>query len=154
MCIIRRRGSQVTIEALKPSSGRQAVLVTETHVPPRKWYVKYIPKTIHLVCALLCLVMVCNRHDDVIKWKYFPRHWPFLRGIHRLPVTSPHKGQWRGALMFSLIRAWINGWVNNREDGDLRRYRAHYDVIVMWFVRCCVLLWFATGKFSHILDNP
>ena len=28
--------------------------------------------------------------------------------------------------------AWINGWVNNREAGDLRRYRAHYDVIVMW----------------------
>ena len=36
-----------------------------------------------------------------------------------------------GALMFSLICVWINGWVNNREAGDLRRYRAHYDVIVM-----------------------
>ena len=47
------------------------------------------------------------------------------------PVNSPHKGQWRGALMFSLICAWINGWVNNREAGDMRRYRAHYDVIVM-----------------------
>ena len=33
--------------------------------------------------------------------------------------------------MFSLICVWINGWVNNREAGDLRRYRAHYDVIVM-----------------------
>ena len=33
--------------------------------------------------------------------------------------------------MFSLIWAWINGWVNNREAGDLRRYRAHYDVTVM-----------------------
>ena len=32
-------------------------------------------------------------HDDVIKWKYFPRYWPFLRGIHRSPVNSPHKGQ-------------------------------------------------------------
>ena len=42
------------------------------------------------------------------------------------------KGQWRGALMFSLIYVWINDWVNNREAGDLRRYRAHYDVIVMW----------------------
>ena len=46
-------------------------------------------------------------------------------------VNSPHKGQWRGALMFSLIWAWINGWVNNREAGDLRRHRAHYDVLVM-----------------------
>ena len=45
--------------------------------------------------------------------------------------NSPHKGQWCGALMFSLICVWINGWVNNREAGDLRRYRAHYDVIVM-----------------------
>ena len=33
--------------------------------------------------------------------------------------------------MFSLICVWINGWVNNREIGDLRRDRAHYDVIVM-----------------------
>ena len=49
-------------------------------------------------------------HDDVIKWKHFPRYWPFVRGIHRSPVNSQHKGQWRGALMFSLIWAWINGW--------------------------------------------
>ena len=71
-------------------------------------------------------------HDDVIKCRHFPRYWPFVRGIHRSPVNSPHKGQWRGALMFSLICAWINGWVNKREAGDLRRHRAHYDVIVMW----------------------
>ena len=68
---------------------------------------------------------------DVIKWKHFPRYWPFERGIHRSPVNSPHKGQWRGALIFSLICAWLNGWVNNREAGDLRRHRAYYDVIVM-----------------------
>ena len=70
-------------------------------------------------------------HDDVIKWKHFPRYWPFVRGIHRSPVNSQHKGQWRGALMFSLICVWINGWVNTREAGDLRRYRAHFDVTVM-----------------------
>ena len=45
-----------------------------------------------------------GKHDDIIKWKYFPRYWPFVRGIHRSPVNSPHKGQWRGAMMFSLIR--------------------------------------------------
>ena len=71
-------------------------------------------------------------HDDVIKWKHFPRYWPFVREIHRFPVNSPHKDQWRGALMFSLICVWINGWVNNRVAGDLRCHRAHYDVIVMW----------------------
>ena len=70
-------------------------------------------------------------NDDVIKWKHFSRYWPFVRGIHLSPVNSPHKGQWRGALMFSLICAWINGWVNIVEAGDLRRHRAHYDVTVM-----------------------
>ena len=70
-------------------------------------------------------------HDDVIKWKHFPRNWPFVRGIHRSPVNSLHKGQWRGAFMCSLICVWINGWVNNRKAGDLRRYGAHYDVTVM-----------------------
>ena len=70
-------------------------------------------------------------HDDVIKWKHFPRYWPFVWGIHRSPVNSPHKGQWHRALMFSLICVWINGWVNNREAGDLRRHRAHYDVTAM-----------------------
>ena len=71
-------------------------------------------------------------NDDVIIWKHFPCYWSFVRGIHRSPVNSPHKGQWRGALMFSLICTWINGWVNNREAGDLTRHRALYDVIVMW----------------------
>ena len=71
-----------------------------------------------------------TKHDDVIKWKHFPRYWPFVRGIHRSPVNSPHKGQWRGALMFSLICVWINCWVNNREAGDLRRHRAHCDEFI------------------------
>ena len=70
-------------------------------------------------------------HDDVIKWKHFPRYWPYVWGIHCSLVNSPHKGHWRGALMFSLICVWINCWVNNREAGDLRRYSAHYDVTVM-----------------------
>ena len=52
-------------------------------------------------------------------------------GNSPVPVNSPHKGHWRGALMFSLICVWINGWVNNREAGDLRRHRDHCDVIVM-----------------------
>ena len=46
-------------------------------------------------------------HDDVIKWKHFPRDWPFLRGIRRSPVNSTYKGQWRGHLMFSLVCNWI-----------------------------------------------
>ena len=70
-------------------------------------------------------------HDDVIKGKHFPCYWPFVRGIHRSPVNSPHKSQWRRALMFSLMYAWINGWANNREAGYSKRHHAHYDVTVM-----------------------
>ena len=70
-------------------------------------------------------------HDDVIKWRNFPRYWPFVGVIHRSPMNSPHKGHWRGTLMFSLICACINSWANNREAVDLRRHLAHYDVIVM-----------------------
>ena len=87
---------------------------------------KYVlSSTRHDAINLLC-------HDDVIKWKHFPRYWRFVRGIHQSPENSPHKGQWRGTLMLSLICVWINGWVNNREAGNLRRYRAHYAVIVLY----------------------
>ena len=72
-----------------------------------------------------------KHHDDIIKWKHFPRYWPFVWGIPRSPVNSPHKGQWHGALMFSLICAWIKGWVNKRKAGDLRCHCTHYDVSVM-----------------------
>ena len=69
-----------------------------------------------------CLI---KHDDDVIKWNQFPRYWPFV------PVNSPHKGQWRGALMFSLVFPSTNSWVNNRDADDLRRHDTHYDVIVM-----------------------
>ena len=70
-------------------------------------------------------------HDDVIKWKQLPRHWPFVGGIHRSQVNSSHKGQWRGALMFSLLCARTNGWANHRDAGDLRRHRVHFGVTEM-----------------------
>ena len=65
---------------------------------------------------------ISQLHDDVIKWKHFPRYWPFVRGNHHSPVDSPHKGQWRGALMFYLICAWGNRWAINRDAGDLRHH--------------------------------
>ena len=72
-------------------------------------------------------------HDDVIKWKHF-RVTGHLCGEFTGPRWIPHtKTSDAGALMFILICARINGWVNNREAGDLRRHRAHYDVIVMWW---------------------
>ena len=55
----------------------------------------------------------------------------FVREVHPLPVDCPHKGQW---LLFSLICAYTNGRINNRDAGDLKNHRAHYNVIVM---ECC-----------------
>ena len=72
-------------------------------------------------------------YDDVIKWKHFSCYWPFVRGIHRSPLNSQHKGQWRGDLMLSLICAWINDWVNTGEAGDERRHRVHYEVTAMCY---------------------
>ena len=82
---------------------------------------------INYLYRVLCSKTLLDWHDDVIKWKHFSHCWPFVRGIPRSPVNSPHKGQWRRALMFSLICVWVN----NYKAGDLRRYRAHYDVSVM-----------------------
>ena len=70
-------------------------------------------------------------HDDVIKCKHFPRRWPFVRGIHRSPVNSPHKGQWRGALMFSLIRLnkrLIKQWRRRWFETPMRSLWRHYNV--------------------------
>ena len=88
----------------------------------------------HLMCITGTLIQVMRRHDDVIKWKHFPRHWPLVRELPRSPVNSPHKGQWRGAFKYSLLCAWIKGWVNNGEAGDLRRYHTYYGVTVMVFI--------------------
>ena len=68
---------------------------------------------------------------SVIKWKHFPRYWLFVGGIHRPPVDSPHRDQKCGALFFSLICAWTNGWGCIRYAGDLRHHSALCDVAVM-----------------------
>ena len=105
----------------------------------------------------LCVANLDWLHlDDVIKWKHFLRYWPFVRGIHRWPVNSPHKGQWRGTLMCSLICAWLNGWVNNGEAGDLRPHCALYDVTVMLGCRpyhFSTLQWRARVMALQIMDN-
>ena len=97
----------------------------------------------HLSARLWCLgQMKLNGWHDVharnmntLWWRHQMETFSALLAIWagNSPVTGefPHNGQWRGALMLSLICAWMNDWVNNREAGDLRRHRAHYDVIVM-----------------------
>ena len=78
---------------------------------------------INWICPLL--------HDGVIKWNTFSALLALCAGNSPFIGYSPLKGHWRRALKFSLICAWINAWLNNRESGNLRRRRAHYDVIVM-----------------------
>ena len=75
----------------------------------------------------ICTVPTWWRHE----METFSALLAICAGNSPVPGEFPHKGQWRGALMFSLICVWINGWVNNRKAGDLRRYCIHYDVIVM-----------------------
>ena len=85
-----------------------------------------------------------------------------LCGIHRSPVNSPHKGQWRGALRFSLICAWTDSCANNGDAGGLRRHRTHYDVIVMisrvYVRRHRYLQWptrqqILSGSFAALIGN-
>ena len=90
-------------------------------------------------------------HDDVIKWKYFPRYRPFVRRIHRSLVNSLHKGKWRGALTFLWICAWTNSWANNGDAGDLKRHRAYYDVIVMEDVFFMARVW-GISCWDHVSD--
>ena len=73
--------------------------ITEYPIRPMKYYM--------LVIFCFNLVMSWWRNQ----LEHFPCHWPFVRGINRSSVNFPQNGQWRGALMFSLICVWINGWV-------------------------------------------
>ena len=90
-----------------------------------------------------------NHHDDVIKWKHFPCYWPFVWGIHRGPVNSPHKGQWRGALMFFFYlrlnkrsgKQWWGWWLScplwrhrNDSSGLLHKWSNPTEYVHSWSV--------------------
>ena len=66
---------------------------------------------------ILCIMLMCHRclysSAATPAWwrhrkEHFPCYWPFVRGIHLTSMNPLYKGQWRGALMFSLTCAWIN----------------------------------------------
>ena len=91
----------------------KAIIQTHARNDQAAWTILAVPSAVHSYYINITGVNkwtdICRNHDDVIKWKHFPRIWPFVRGIHRSPVYSPYNGQWRGALVFSLICAWIKG---------------------------------------------
>ena len=88
-------------------------------------------------------LVLCRDHDDVIKWKHFPLTGPLcgeFTGHRWIPLTKASDAElW----CFRWSAPWINSWVNNREAGDLRRHRTHYDAIVMsafiWHKRECII---------------
>ena len=118
------------------------------HIHPYSSRLLYWHRASHMIAPVPVelLWMIWIVHHDIIKWKHYPRYWPFARGIHRSPLKSLHKGQWRGALVFPSICAWINGWANNRETGDLKRHRAHNEVTVMQHNGHNPLIFLATTK--------
>ena len=114
-----------TIRWLTNSSAKNSVIFSDLNVKP-------------MVIPFNWL----NSHMEV-NWSGYNTWWrqqmetfsallALCAGNSPVPGEFPtHKVQWRGALMFSLISAWINGWVNTRGAGDLRRHRTHYDVTVI-----------------------
>ena len=119
------------------------------HCLPNRLFRRRSKKTSKLRVTGLCVgnspgtgefpaLMASDAENVSIWWRHHnqPQNRGYLQSSkhrsHRSPVNSPHKGQWRGALEFSLICAWIHGWVNNRQAGDLRRHHAPYDVIAMY----------------------
>ena len=93
--------------------------------------------------------LATSNSDKLIWWRHKMETFSALLApcAGNSPVNSPHKGQWRGALMSSLICTWINAWVSNREVGYWIRHHAHYDVIVMLLPQNTRI---AT---SHVIEN-
>ena len=90
-------------------------------------------------CWLYYLYFAFWAHDDVIKLKHFPRDWTLVRGIHRSPVNSPHKGQWRRALMFSLI--CLTKWLSKQSWG-------------WWFQTPSCSLWRHCNSMIDLRNSP
>ena len=125
MTSYQRHGSKV-----KPRITRlfvpQIVEANKTNTKVLKWYGKAFPCRDVIMCDMLLVIwysyMMTSSNGNIST-----RCWPIVKGIHRSPMDSPHRGRWRGALMLSLI---CNGWASNRDAGDFRRHLANYDVTV------------------------
>ena len=113
---ISRRTDDIVINQIKIQKVKEA-----------KCIVVIMCKKLKLSChAMFISKKIAKRIGVILKSTHFPRYWPFGQGIHRSPGNFQQKCQWRGALMFSLISAWINGWVNNPEADDLRRHPFYF----------------------------
>ena len=126
-----------------------SIVNTSLRIIDLSWH-PFFPGTNELISASVASHTLYQRRQwldiSVSRWRHQMKTFSALlalcAGNSPVTVNSPHKGQWRGTLMFSLICAQINDWVNNREAGDLRRHRGHYDIIVMTWDNClpCVVM--------------
>ena len=80
-------------------------------------------------------------HDDVIKWKHFPRYWPFVRGIHR--------SRWIPHTKASDAELWCLPYAV-----DLRRHGIHCDVAVIMNFRKVCRIWFFEKSQMDVLCTP
>ena len=95
-------------------------------------------------------------HDDVIKWKHFPRYWPFVRGIHRPRWIPAQRPVTRRFDVFFDLRLNKRLSKQNRHAGDLRRHRTHYDVIVMvvgLFILHLIITWTNADLLIHVFAS-
>ena len=79
----------------------------------------------HQMEPFSAILALCEGNPPVAGGFPHKGQWSPVAGVF------PHKGQWCGTLIFSLICVWTNGSANNRDAGDLRRHRTHYDVTVI-----------------------
>ena len=134
----------LTLKKHETSSFLRHILLL-IHISHLSWSLRivhlYIPRIIYIVRVILlwfgigCFLPISPRVALLALGQGFPQ-WDATLKVwwrHQMETFSAllAKGQWHGALMFSKICAWINGWVNNREADDLRFHHAHYDVTVM-----------------------
>ena len=96
---------------------------------------KYVQcHTIMQDCALLCRRCIMTSSNGNI-FRITGPWWGESNGHQRIPLTRASGAE---LSYFIFICAWTSsGWANNRDAGDLRRHRAHYDVIVMGNVDDC-----------------
>ena len=91
--------------------------------------------------------MLTTIHDDVIKWKHFPRYWPFVRVIHRSLVNSPTQRPVTQSfdVFFDLCKnKWLSkhswGWWFETPSRPLWR---HCNEVEMYSFQ---ILWYIIGK--------
>ena len=146
-------------------------IITKINAMP--WEMKLLVESLFSHDLLISLMMILNPPrpycfyfftygSEYFLWwlhqmELFSALLAVVRGFLQPPVNSPHKYQSRGALMFSLICAWTNGWVNNRDVGDLRRHCTHYNVTVMIWLSTLVwsghFLFFVRGHGYFFLSE-